>query len=128
MIAGIGIDSVEIARFEHWHAYDKKKLLRIFSEEEINYCRAHPLKSAERFAVRFAVREALYKALSQACPTLRISFLTLCKSLAIIKKNEVPQIAITNCALTEQLQSFTFFISLTHTHTTATAVVVIQKI
>lgn len=59
----IGIDCVEIARFES--VYDDKKLLhKIFTEHEIQYCRKRT-PSAQHFAVRFAAKEALVKALSR---------------------------------------------------------------
>lgn len=64
MVLGIGIDSVDIARFEQWHTYSHKKLLRVFSPAEIAYSLENPTKSAERFAVRFAAKEALFKALT----------------------------------------------------------------
>ena len=56
MICGIGVDSVEIERFALWLDYSKKRLSRIFSLEEIEYCLQQKNKSAERFAVRFAAR------------------------------------------------------------------------
>lgn len=119
MIIGIGIDSVEIDRFKHWHNYPDKQLLKIFSQEEINYCRANQLKSAERFAVRFSAREALFKALPQPIP-----FLRLCKAV-IIKKDHngkpemiVDLMLIKNCKI---------FISLTHTKTIATAMVILEQ-
>ena len=83
MILGIGIDSVEIERFAHWHTYSDHSLSRIFSAEEIAYCRANPVLATQRFAVRFAAREALYKALSTAAPGNTIPFLTLCRAVTI---------------------------------------------
>lgn len=63
MIAGIGIDTVSIDRFERLIAVRGERFLkRIFSEEEIN----EGMRLANRapfFAGRFAAREALVKAL-----------------------------------------------------------------
>ena len=63
MIIGLGIDAVEVDRFEHWHTYNHKKLSKFFAQEEIDYCLSLPIKSAERFAVRFAAKEAGMKAI-----------------------------------------------------------------
>ena len=94
MILGIGVDTVEVNRFSEWHTYSKKKLLRIFSDEEIEYCLSNPNKSAERFAARFAAREAFFKALSYAYPSKNVPFLTLCKAIIIKKINSRPYIII----------------------------------
>ena len=60
MVKGIGIDSIEIARFRLWHTYSYRQLSRIFSSEEIDYCLSNIIKSSERFAVRFAAKEAFF--------------------------------------------------------------------
>lgn len=85
IVQGIGIDAVEIARFAHWHTYSDTKISRLFSAEEIAYCRACKAKSAERFAARFAAREALYKALCQAYPDEKWLFLQLCKHVTVTR-------------------------------------------
>ena len=123
MILGIGIDSVEIARFAQWHTYSQKQLLRIFSQPEIEYCLAVPLKSAERFAVRFAAREALFKAYSSWQPDHKIPFLTFCTAITIAKKNGVP-----TPILSGQLAQCKALLSLTHTATTATAFAILEQI
>lgn len=132
MIIGIGIDSVEIERFSHWHRYDRKKLLRIFSEVEIEYCLSNAHKSAERFAVRYAAREALYKALSQAFPTHNIPFLACCKIIAIHKDiYNVPQILLAKHFLVSYkipntLIDAQIITSFTHSKNNASAVVLFQ--
>lgn len=128
MIVGIGIDSVEIARFIHWYAFEKKKLQRIFSAEEIHYCLANRELSSQRFAVRFAAREALFKALTVGFPNHRIPFLTLCGATTIIKKR-APELSISWQRL-ESYQikkppSLAIHLSLTHTKTIATALVIL---
>src|SRR5436853_5452168 len=103
MILGIGVDSVEIARFVHWHTFNRKKLLRIFSESEIEYCLSVTTKSAERFAVRFAVREALFKAYSSWNPDHQIPFLTFCKAVTISKKTgRIPEVFLDNKIIPNQ--------------------------
>lgn len=123
MILGIGIDSVEVARFTLWHTYSKKQLLRIFSQSEIEYCLSVPAKSAERFAVRFAAREALYKAYSSWKTDHQISFLTFCKATTIIKKNHVPYIVFAS-----QFEQCKILISLSHSQMVATAFVILEQI
>lgn len=125
MIFGIGVDTIEIERFFQWHTYTQKKLLRIFSRSEIDYCLTDAQKSAERFAVRFAVREALYKALSVAFPDKKIPFLTLCRNTTIIKKAGMPYLIINDLGIDASL--FTFHLSLSHSRTIATAFVVIEQ-
>jgi holo-[acyl-carrier protein] synthase len=126
MILGIGIDTIEVDRFASWHTYSQKKLLRIFSQEEIEYCLEKSNLSAERFAVRFAAREALYKALSYSYPDTKIPFLTLCARISVIKKNGLPHLTIHN-DLGIDTSSLIIHLSLSHSRTVATACVVIEQ-
>lgn len=126
MILGIGVDIVDIQRFELWHTYAIKKLLRIFSQEEIDYCLEKTDKSAERFAVRFAAREALYKALSYVQSNQKIPFLTLCARTTITKIDERPHILIHD-AIGIDLSNVIIHLSLSHSRTTATAFVIIEQ-
>ncbi len=125
MIVGIGIDSVEIKRFAHWHTFNQKQLNRIFSPDEIVYCLQNNKKKAERFAVRFAAREAFYKALCSFYPDHIMPFLTLCK-LVQVKRSPIPQLIIDSVSIA-QLSHITAFLSLTHTSTIATAQVILQQ-
>ncbi|GMU18927.1 MAG: hypothetical protein AMXMBFR12_01190 [Candidatus Babeliales bacterium] len=124
MIVGIGIDSIEIARFAQWYTYSQKQLLRVFSHEEIAYCLLVTAKSAERFAVRFAAREALFKAYSAWQPDHKIPFLKFCKAVTISKKNDIPFVTIDAQIITA---NYTILISLTHTTTTATAFAILEN-
>lgn len=128
MILGIGIDSVEISRFNEWHTYPLQSLRRIFSHQEIEYCLSSQTRSAERFAARFAAREALLKALSQTFPNQSFALLSLCKAVTIHKMpNNSPYLTITwrtiGLADRPDIQPL---ISWTHTATTATAIVMLQ--
>lgn len=130
MILGIGIDSVETKRFALWYRYDKQKLLRIFSEQEIEYCLSNLELSAQRFAVRFAAREALYKAISVYCPDHSVPFLTLCHATTIIKE-KAPMIFIDwNILKTYHISAnhIKIHISLTHTSQAATAFLVLESL
>jgi phosphopantetheine--protein transferase-like protein len=126
MICGIGIDTVEIERFADWRHYSSKKLSRLFSPQEIDYCLEQPNKSAERFAVRFAAREALYKALSYAYPYYSFPFLTLCKHIAIIKTGNRPYLAVIG-DIGVDCNGLTFHISFSHTRNHAAAFIVIEQ-
>ncbi len=63
MIAGVGIDIVEVDRIKGAiERHGDRFLARIYCGGEIDYCRggAHPY---QRFAARFAAKEAVLKAL-----------------------------------------------------------------
>jgi holo-[acyl-carrier protein] synthase len=125
MIRGIGVDIIEINRFALWHTYATRTLLRVFSQEEINYCLQDVTKSAERFAVRFAAREALYKALSYAYPDVTIPFLTLCKYVTITKIGSRPYLVLADeCGI--DVQDLVIHLSLSHADTVAVAFVVVE--
>jgi len=126
MILGIGVDTIETERFALWHTYSQKKLSRIFSPQEIEYCLQQPNKSAERFAARFAAREALFKALSYAQQNHLLSFLTLCSRISIAKVDSRPYIVI-NGDIGIDLSGIVFHLSLSHSCTHATAFIVIER-
>jgi phosphopantetheine--protein transferase-like protein len=133
MNCAIGLDLVEIARCAAWHTYSDEALRRIFSEEEIIYCRADTLRSAERFAARFAAREAFYKALAtswlqsaQPMPP----FLTVCRALSLRVAAQRLHISVMWDRLfpvfcSASLRPPHIALSLSHTGTTAAAVVVL---
>ena len=120
MIVGIGIDSVEISRFSHWHNYTR--LRRVFSQEELAYCLSNPAKSAERFAARFAAKEAFYKA-AGSLGGPQVPFLKIARHIQVISLQGRPVLQV-NCKNNPGL----IHLSLTHTKTIATAVVIIEKI
>ena len=63
MIGGIGVDIVEIARFERFVRENNEALLeRLFTLAEHEYCRPKR-NSAQHYAARFAAKEAFVKAL-----------------------------------------------------------------
>ncbi|MBI2775335.1 4'-phosphopantetheinyl transferase superfamily protein [Candidatus Dependentiae bacterium] len=133
MILGLGIDSAEIERFIHWHRFTEQQLLKFFSQHEIDYCKAIPAKSAERFAARFAAKEALFKALSNLIPEKPLLL------LAVAKKSEIYQ-GIHGAPIIRIDWPFfisTFFpqlktapvahISITHTRTIATVCIILES-
>jgi holo-[acyl-carrier protein] synthase len=129
MILGIGIDTVDVARFANWHTRPQEELLRVFSQSEIAYCKSTPALASQRFAVRFAAREALFKALSAG--GIHVPLLTLCRAVTIVKSEHgVPSFVIdwgllpktggdSNC------EKMNIHLSLSHTETVATAMVVV---
>lgn len=63
MILGIGIDTVEISRFQRFLDEDNQALLnRLFAPAEQEYCRTKK-QSASCLAARFAAKEAFVKAM-----------------------------------------------------------------
>lgn len=126
---GLGIDAVEINRFAHWHSFTKNQLRRIFSPTEIDHCLAHPIKSAERFAVRFAAKEAFFKAWNSAFPTHYAPFLTFCRAVSVHHGiHHIPQLVITWNLLPSINDTMTPLISITHTNTMAIACVFLKNI
>ncbi len=63
MIAGIGVDIVDVARIQALlDRYGERFLRRVFTEAEMAYA-MRGVNRAERLAGRFAVKEAMMKAL-----------------------------------------------------------------
>jgi holo-[acyl-carrier protein] synthase len=63
MLVGTGVDLVEVPRIERSIArFGERFLHRVFTDEEIAYCR-RKATAAESFAARFAAKEAGAKAL-----------------------------------------------------------------
>ncbi len=121
----IGIDSVEIERFIPWTSFSQKRLLRIFSQEEITYSLSEPRKAAERLAVRFAAKEAFYKAIMPLLPH-PLPFLALAKQATIMRgAHGKPEINF--CWKQADMVDYTVEVSLTHTKIIATAIVLIRS-
>jgi len=128
IIVGIGIDSVEISRFREFNHYSDKQLLRLFSPEELSYCRAYSSKSSERFAVRFAAKEALFKALSLYTKKAPCPFFTLCKMSTLTTTSSLPFPQITLQWEQLNISPCSILVTLTHTQDIATALICLQKI
>ena len=63
MVFGIGVDIVEIARFERFLKEGNDALFqRLFTETEIAYCAAKK-HAAQHYALRFAAKESFLKAM-----------------------------------------------------------------
>jgi len=64
LIPAVGLDVVEISRIRDFAERNPRFLTRIFSYDEIRYCRGKKLQW-QHFAVRFAAKEAVWKALGR---------------------------------------------------------------
>ena len=74
MIAGVGVDIVEISRIERAIGeYGDRFVNRVFTRREIDYCE-RVARKAERYATRFAAKEAARKALGGATPVVALSW------------------------------------------------------
>jgi len=113
----IGIDCVDLSRFNKDVVSKRNILKKIFTEQEIQYCekKAH---SYQHYAVRFAGKEAVIKAFS--CYGIKL----LLKQIEIVnKKNGIPFVKI----LDDKSSDFDIKISLSHSEETAVAVALVVK-
>ena len=124
MVFGVGIDIVEVSRFENRSrdAHDKG-WPDIFTANEIAYCNLK--RYPERhFAARFAAKEAFLKALGSGARTPG-EFLQV---EVVLDDLGAPGLALTGeiARRSKALGVTTIKISLTHTATTAAAVAVVE--
>src|SRR3990170_7256281 len=63
MIKGVGIDLVNVERFNAWATFSHTRLLKVFTRHEIDYSLFLIELAPSRFAARFAAKEAFFKAL-----------------------------------------------------------------
>lgn len=137
MILGLGIDLVEVARFEPWTAYNPERLSRVFSAVELADCRdANGRLGAEKLAVRYAAKEALYKALSATLVSLKLTnqqFGLLALAPLVSVRHDtwgVPTLDVAWEAIAQltgsQLPALSVNVSLSHERTIAAAVVTIE--
>jgi holo-[acyl-carrier protein] synthase len=63
VIAGIGIDIVEVYRIREALERTPRFGERVFTQQETEYCRSRGVKQFESFAARYAAKEAMFKAL-----------------------------------------------------------------
>jgi holo-[acyl-carrier protein] synthase len=123
MIAGIGIDIVEVSRMEKSLQREGFKSL-VFSPEEQAYCDKQQ-KPAEHYAARFAAKEAFLKAAGVGLQ----AGLTLC-DIEIVKDTlGKPMMALHRdfSSLAKKHHWDKIHVSLSHTATMATAYVIIER-
>ena len=124
MIAGLGIDIVEVERIAEKIAKGNGFRELVFSTNEIAYCEGKTHKY-EHYAARFAAKEAFFKALGTGWLNG-----TAFNEIEIIN-NEQGKPTIVLLGLTNNtvgaLGNFNIMVSLSHIKLTATAVVIIEK-
>lgn len=123
MIYGIGVDLVEIKRFENLIS-DSKKLDRFFHPKEIiQNCNKSVMM--EHYASRFAVKEAFSKAIGTG-----LSMFSLKDVYVVNDNNGKPEIVLENKAeklFNERCGNARIFVSITHEKEYAQAFVVIEN-
>ena len=125
MIAGIGVDIVEISRLERAiQEHGDRFINRLFTRREIEYCELVARK-AERYATRFAAKEAARKAIGAATPVLALSW----QDVEIISSTEgAPQLQFHGRAaeIVNELKITRAHVSLSHAQEQAVAFVVLE--
>jgi holo-[acyl-carrier protein] synthase len=125
MIAGVGVDIVEISRVERAIGeYGGRFINRVFTEREIDYCE-QVVRKAERYATRFAAKEAARKALGAATPVVALSW----HDVEIISSTEgAPKLQFHGRAaeVVEELKITRSHVSLSHAQDHAVAFVVLE--
>ena len=124
MIAGIGIDLVDIARVgKLLDAKGERALRRLFTSEEVGYALDRPLP-AQHLAARLAAKEAAFKALAGNSLARSIGW----QEIEVIRGEHGPTLALHGRAADRaaELGVTSIWVSLTHTATTAGAVVVLE--
>jgi holo-[acyl-carrier protein] synthase len=115
--AGIGIDVVDIDRFER--AFQRAGFReRIFTAREIADCEDKP-KPVEAFAARFAAKEACFKAFAD--PRLKA---VPWSQIETVITGDIPSLKL-HGAYRERLRGRKVFLSLSHSHRIAAAVVLL---
>ncbi len=124
MIAGIGIDMIEVERVAEKIAKDSGFRELVFSSQEINYCEAKTNKY-EHYAARFAAKEAFLK----AAGTGWISQLNLYEIEIVNDENGKPHLYLsgkTADAFNLKVIS-NISVSLSHLKNIASAIVIIES-
>lgn len=117
LIAGLGVDIVEIDRFQLALTRTPRIKQRVFTEDERWYCEHKP-KPEVHYALRFAAKEAVWKALGSGFSGLRFDDVEISRDdrgrpIALLKGNA--QKAADEAGVIE------IHLSLSFTHTTAVA-------
>lgn len=123
MIAGIGVDLVEMEKFEE-NIQSDAFLRRVFTAAEIAECRLMA-NAAEHFAGKFAAKEACMKALGhgirQEVWFTQIEVLRDTRGAPYVQINGQAERVAGGMGVTK------IHVSITHTRDTAAAVVILEK-
>ena len=113
----VGIDCVDINRFQNSSILKENILHRVFTDKEISYCQSK-VKSSQHFAARFAAKEAVKKALSAYHIDLSFSKIEI-----VNESNGRPFVSIDD----DRLIDFEIKISLSHSISSAVACAIVTK-
>lgn len=124
MIAGIGIDMIEVERMAEKISKESGFRELVFSKAEIDYCESKKHK-AEHYAARFAAKEAFFKALGTGwADDTRFNEVQIMND-----KAGKPEISLSGQTL-ETIGAMgikNIFVSLSHIKKVASAVVIVEK-
>ena len=123
MIIGIGLDISEIPRIEAALTnYGRQFESKVFTDEEVAYCRRFRYRVAEHYAARFAAKEAFSKAVGTG---VRMGFRW--REVGVTRRpGGPPRIELTG-AMRERYGHLHVHLTLSHSGPLAIAVVVIEN-
>ncbi|MBQ8847472.1 MAG: holo-ACP synthase [Candidatus Gastranaerophilales bacterium] len=114
----IGVDIEDISRFENKTLeYDSKFLLKIFTQNELDYCFKNK-NYAAHLAARYCAKEAVVKALSNLYDKL----VPYSKIEILKNENKSPYVNI----LVDELKKYNYSLSISHENDKAIAFVIIN--
>jgi holo-[acyl-carrier protein] synthase len=120
VIAGLGIDLVDIARVQRLiDAKGEHALRRLFTADEVDYALARALP-AQHLAARLAAKEAAFKALAGNSLARSIGW----REIEVVRGDHGPTLSLHGRAADRaaELGVSSIWVSLTHSATTAGAV------
>jgi holo-[acyl-carrier protein] synthase len=123
MIVGTGVDLAEIARVERLlEEYGEQFERKVFTPEEIAYCRRFQYRKGEHYAARFSAKEAFSKAIGTG---IRMGFRW--QEVGVTRRpGGRPEIRLSG-AMAERYGDLTIHLSLSHSETLAIAMVVLER-
>ena len=123
MIAGFGIDAVDISRIRRWME-DERLLARFFHPQELMETKSRGLTAAYSLAARFAAKEAYGKALGTG-----LKGITLKNILVTNNPNGKPELTLLGDAAVpvERIHGSRIHLSLTHESNMAIAAVILES-
>lgn len=119
MIIGVGVDIIEIERIKRAIERNKRFLIKVYSERELEELKG---KNIESYAGYFSAKEAVSKALGTGVSNFKWT------DIEIIKENSVPKIVLNNNVknIAEQKGIKNIYISISHSKEYATAFAVAE--
>lgn len=126
MIAGIGVDLVDIARVERMLEEKGERVLhRLFTPDEVAYAMAR-VRPAMHLAARLAAKEAAFKALAGSDDARLIGWREV---EVVARAGHAPTLVLAGRADTRarELGIQHLWLSLTHTDSVAAATVVLER-